>query len=63
MWLISLLLETGNGGLFLGYLSETEIVLLFGICLVVLTIGLRWILNRYDREVTKNGRNEEKIEI
>jgi len=34
--------------LLLEIFGETEIVLLSGICLVVLTIGIRWFLRKYE---------------
>lgn len=47
------LVDTPNGSLFFGYLSETGAVLLFGILLVALTIGVRWFLKRYEEPQNK----------
>jgi hypothetical protein len=44
--------------LILGRITETEGILILGICLIALTIGIRWILNKItassDSETDKN---------
>jgi cadmium resistance protein CadD (predicted permease) len=43
------MLGTSIVNFLLGGFTETEIVLLFGICLVILTIGIRWFLKRHEQ--------------
>lgn len=63
LWII-VLIDALNGNFLFGYLSETEIVLLFGIILVALTIGIRWFLKKYEESgikaerVAKEGERE-----
>ena len=53
MFLMTVLVDAPSGSLFFGYLSETETVLLFGIILVALTIGIRWVLKKYEESAEK----------
>ncbi|NJM52552.1 MAG: hypothetical protein HC846_03615 [Blastocatellia bacterium] len=48
-----LLIDTPNGNLLFGYISETGGIMIFGICLVIATIGIRWVLKRYEEGNSK----------
>lgn len=48
-----ILIDTPNGNLLFGYISETGAIMIFGICLVIATIGIRWVLKRFE-ETTKS---------
>lgn len=52
-----ILIDTPNGNLLFGFISETGAIMIFGICLVIATIGIRWFLKKYE-ETTKA---EEKV--
>jgi hypothetical protein len=52
-----ILLQVTNQNLLLGVMPESLGLLIFGIGLVVLTIGLRWILKRSE----ENAKNIEEI--
>lgn len=56
MFWMMVLIDAPNGNFLFGYLSETEIVLLFGILLVVLTAGIRLFLNKYEESEIKAKR-------
>ena len=49
------IMEIPSGSLFFGYLSESQTVLLFGIILVALTIGIRWIIKKYEQSEDKTN--------
>ena len=53
MFWLTILVDTPNGNLLFGYLSETSTVLIFGVFLIVATVGLRWLLNKQDETVDK----------
>lgn len=57
---IKFLLEIANQNLLLGFIPESVGLLIFGVGLVVLTIGLRWIFNRV--EAGKNERESQKAD-
>jgi len=44
------LLEIGNQSLLLGFIPESLGLLIFGVGLIVLTFGLRWIMNRVETQ-------------
>jgi hypothetical protein len=44
-----LLFEVAGQGLILGIVPETLEVLIFGLALVLLAIGLRWLMKRADK--------------
>ena len=50
------LLESQSGNLLLGYMPESVGLFVFGIVLIVLAIGLRWIFKR-----SENAESEERI--
>jgi hypothetical protein len=47
------LFEVINQNLFLGFIPESIGLLIFGIGLVLLTIGLRWIMKRGEKSAEK----------
>jgi len=47
-----LLFEVAGQGLILGIVPETLEVLIFGLALVLLAIGLRWLMKRADKNAT-----------
>jgi amino acid transporter len=47
-----ILIDTPNGNLLFGYISETGAIMIFAICLVFATIGIRWFFKKYE-ETTK----------
>lgn len=44
------LLQTSGQNTLLGFIPESLGLLLFGVGLVILTFGLRWVLNRAETE-------------
>lgn len=45
-----ILIDPPNGNLLFGYISETGAIMIFGICLVIATIGIRWFLKKYEEK-------------
>lgn len=40
--------QVTGGNLLFGFLPESAAILLFGVCLIASTIGVRWFLKRQD---------------
>ncbi len=55
------LFQTSNSNYLFGYVSETEAILFFGVCLIILTIVIRWVLKKY--EATQNSENKVKESV
>jgi hypothetical protein len=47
------LIDPPNGNLFFGYMSETQVVLVSGVFLVILTVGIRWIMRKHESDAEK----------
>jgi hypothetical protein len=56
----TILVEAPNGNVFFGFISETSAILIFGICLILSTIGLRWFWKKND-ETTKDLGNTKEV--
>lgn len=54
MFWIMVFADSTNGSLFWGQFSETQTVLIFGLCLIVLTIGIRWFLKKPEQTNDKS---------
>jgi len=54
-----MILQTSNTYLVFGNLTEAEGILFLGVCLIALTIGIRWFLKRYDSTSTSETDNQE----
>ena len=50
----AILLQSSNGDLLFGYLTDSATILIFGTCLVVATIGLRKFLKYQDGKANQN---------
>ena len=50
MFILTETAQITTGYLFLGYVPETIAVLLFGISLIALTIGIRWMSRKREEE-------------
>lgn len=48
-----LLFEFAGQGLFLGIVPEPLEILIFGVALVLLTVGLRWLMRRSEANVRR----------
>lgn len=55
-----ILLQTANQNLLLGFMPESLGLLIFGIGLIGLTIGLRWILKRGEESAEEFGEMAQK---
>ncbi len=58
MFWMTILFQTSSGNFLFGYVSETTGVLLFGVCLIGATAGIRWFLKRH--EETSNSKTKTK---
>lgn len=58
MFWITFLFDTPNGYFLFRYISETGAVLIFGVTLILATIGLRWFLKRYEGTKTEGETKE-----
>lgn len=54
MFWIMIFADSTNGSLFLGKFSETQTVLIFGLCLIILTIVIRWFLKKTEQTNNKS---------
>lgn len=54
-----ILIDTPNGNLLFGFISETGAIMIFGVCLVVATIGIRWFLNKYEESAKTDDESKE----
>lgn len=50
MFILTETTQITTGYLFLGYIPETVAVLLFGVSLIGLTIGIRWMAKKKESE-------------
>lgn len=55
-----ILVDTPNGNLLFGFISETGAIMIFGICLIIATIGIRWLLNKYEESTKSKEEFESK---
>lgn len=54
-----ILIDTPNGNFLFGYVSETGAIMIFAICLVLATIGIRWFLKKYEETAKSKDKVEE----
>lgn len=54
-----ILIDTPNGNLLFGYISENGAIMIFAICLVLATIGIRWFFKKYEETTKPKDKVEE----
>ncbi len=59
MFSMTFLFQTSNTYLVFGNITEAEGILILGVCLIALTIGIRWLLKRY--ESTSNSETDNRF--
>lgn len=52
-------IDSPNGNLLFGYISETGAIMIFAICLVITTIVVRWFLKKYEESAKTEDESKE----
>lgn len=60
MWL-EMIFQNSSGALIFGKIDETLAILLFAVFLIAVTIGIRWVLNKYDNKTNSEAKNKEVL--
>ena len=57
--IFGIILQNSNGMMIFGKIDENLAIFILAVLLIVVTIGIRWLLKRYDNKTnSKSGDNE-----